>query len=340
MSAMRAIVVGTAFGGRVHVPALRAAGFEVVALVGSDPKRTKEKAATSEVPHAFTDLSEAIAKTRAVAVTIATPPATHAELALTAIVRGCHVICEKPLAMNVAEARKMLDAAEAAQVVHLVGHQFRWQPERALLARVIADGQIGMPRLATLIHYLSLVADPDSKMPAWWFDPASGGGWLGAHGSHYVDQIRAMLGEFASVSAALPVVSDRKVAADDTYVVRFTLRNGVQGVLQSTAGAWGPGTPMTRIAGTKGTVWEEGGVVRVADRDGVREIPLPSELQVPPPPAGAYVRLCEVFRDRIEGRASATTVREPTFADGVACMEALDAIRASAARGGALVSIS
>src|SRR5579864_9676250 len=77
-----ALVVGTGFGCRIHVPALRAAGFEVVGLVGSDPERTARRAEANGVPAAFTDLDDAIAKTGAVAVTIATPPHTHAPLAL------------------------------------------------------------------------------------------------------------------------------------------------------------------------------------------------------------------------------------------------------------------
>ena len=91
-------------------------------------------------------------------------------------------------------------------VIHLVGHEFRWQPDRAILARAIAAGLIGEPRLATFIMYNSLVADPQAKMPRWWFDPQVGGGWLGASGSHIVDQVRATLGDFASVSAVLPIV--------------------------------------------------------------------------------------------------------------------------------------
>jgi predicted dehydrogenase len=100
-----ALVVGTSFGCRVHVPALRAAGFDVVALVGSDEARTKQRADANGIPNAFTDLDVAITRTGAIAVTIATPPLTHASLSIAAMSRGCHVICEKPFAKDVAEAR-------------------------------------------------------------------------------------------------------------------------------------------------------------------------------------------------------------------------------------------
>lgn len=335
-----ALVVGTGFGCRIHVPALRAAGFEVVGVVGTDIERTKRRAEASGVPRTFIDLDDAITRTAAKLVTIATPPHTHGPLTLLAIARGCHVLCEKPLASDTAEARAMLQAAERAGVVHAVGHQFRWTPERAILARTIAAGLIGVPRLATLVQYMSIVASPDAKMPSWWFDPESEGGWLGASGSHLVDQVRASLGEFVSVSAALPIVSARKDVAEDSYVIRFRLANAVEGVLQQTAAAWGPGANMTSVAGTEGTVWIEGGGVKIADRNGTRDVPIPAELILPDPPQfGAFTRLCEAVRAAMEGRASMSAVPVPTFVDGVACMEVLDAIRKSAAHKGELVTL-
>lgn len=348
-----ALVVGTGFGCRIHVPALRAAGFEVVGLVGTNPERTRRRAEANGVSQIFIDLDEAITRTGAVVVTIATPPHTHAPLTLTAAARGCHILCEKPFAKTKPEARAMLEAAERAGVVHLVGHEFRWLPERAIIARAVADGLIGELRFVTLAMYNSLVADPETKMPRWWFDIDAGGGWLGASGSHIIDQVRFSFGEFASVSATLPIVSAREGVAEDSYSVRFRLTNGTEGVLQQTAGAWGPMASMTRVAGTNGTLWAEDGAVWIADRDGSRALPVPSDLELPPAPPqsddprhrfsyfefGPYVRLCEALRAAMDGDTASSAVPLPTFADGIASMEVLDAIRTSAANGGALVSI-
>lgn len=352
-AAPRAIVVGTGFGCRIQVPALRAVGFEVAALVGTNTERTARRAQTYGIPQMFTDLGEAIAATGAVAVTIATPPNTHAALTLEALSRGCHVICEKPFASDADEARTMLEAAEKAGVTHLVGNEFRWLPERAIIGRAIADGLIGEPRFLTVSQYIPFVADPEAKMPRWWFDEASGGGWLGASGSHLVDMIRSWLGDFASLSAALPTVSAREGMAEDSYVMRFRMKNGAEGVLQQTAGAWGAMTASTRVAGTRGTVWIDGGKVFLADKDGTRELPLPDDLVLPPPPEasddprkrysqfelGPYIRLCEVLRAGVDGRDHVSAARPPTFRDGIAAMEVLDAIRRSAADGGALVTL-
>jgi predicted dehydrogenase len=344
-----ALVAGTGFGCRTHVPALRAAGFEVVALVGADAERTARRAAKSGIAASYTDLDEAIAKSGAKVVSIASPPHTHAALALTAIARGCHVMCEKPFTLDIIEAKTVLAAAERAGIVHLLGHEFRWGPDRALVAQAIREGRIGTPRFVSLLSYLPLLADPAAPMPDWWFDRERGGGWLGAHGSHIVDQIRDWLGEFKTLSAALPTVSAREgsaAAAEDSYVLRFALENGVEGVLQHTAGAWGKPASFARVAGTLGTLAVNGDAVQLADRDGERTLDVPSALQLPAVEGGAanvglaaFTRLFETLRARIEGRPDPSPVAAPTFADGLRGMQVMAAIRASAAQDGARVAV-
>jgi len=351
---MPAIVVGTGFGCRIHVPALRAAGFDVVALVGTRPDKTERKAAEAGVPAWFTDLDEAITKTGAKVVTIATTPATHAKLAHVAIARGCHVLCEKPFAFDAVQGQALLDAAETAGVVHMVAHEFRWMPDRALFGRAIADGLIGTPRFLVLDQFIPFCADPETRLPRWWFDVEAGGGWLGAGGSHIIDQVRAWLGDFRSLSANLMVVSDRKDVADDSYSMRFLMENGVEGSMQQTAGAWGPMATLWRCAGSHGTLWTEQGKVMVADKAGTRELPVPDDLLLPPPPPasdpsganrlshfelGPFTRLCEALRSAIESGDAKAPVAPPTFRDGLASMKVIDAIRASAAAGGALQQV-
>ena len=348
-----AAVVGTGFGCLTHVRALRAAGFEVEALVGRDPEKTAARAERFAIPHACTSLSDALALPGVDAVTIATPPHTHAALVLEAVQAGKHVLCEKPFARDAAEARTLLAAAEKAGVVHFVGTEFRFASGQALLTRVVRGGAIGAPRLATFLLHIPLLAGPGAEVPPWWSDAAQGGGWLGAQGSHVVDQIRTTIGEFESVSASLPNVGDRGWTAEDAYLVHFRLRGGCTGLLQGVAADRGPMLFVTRVAGTHGTAWAEGDRVRVADADGTRDIPCPDDLAVAaaePPPAdllvsaydllhstgidvGPYTRLAERFLDCIEGTSGSSDPAPATFADGVATMEVLDAIRQSAREG-------
>lgn len=350
-----AIVVGTGFGTRVHVPALRAAGFEVHALVGRDAERTARRAERLGVARALVDLDEALALPGVDAVSIATPPSTHAEIAVRAADAGRHVLCEKPFAIDSTEAEAMLAAAERAGVTHLVGHEFRWAEDRATVWRLLQAGTVGHPRFATFVSYVPLVADPDAKVPPWWFDAASGGGWLGASGSHVVDQIRVWLGEFAEVSARLSITSDRAEVAEDSFTVRFRLTSGVEGVLQQTASAWGPLAGMTRIAGTTGTISVEGTDVWLSSTAGTHRVDVPEDLALPASgeqsddprhrfthlELGPYTKLCEVLRAGVEGRPLPEwpAVPIPTFVDGVACMRVLDAIRRSSADDGATVTL-
>lgn len=350
MTKIPALVVGTGFGCRVHVPALRAAGFEVVGLVGTRPDKLERKADDAGIPAFFTDLDEAIERTGAQLVTIASTPSSHAPLAMTAIARGCHVLCEKPFALNAAEGAALLEAAEKAGVVHMIAHEFRWLPERALFGHAIADGLIGEPRLLVMDQFIPFCADPEARLLGWWFDEASGGGWLGAGGSHLLDQIRAWLGEFDSVSARLLTVSDRTDVADDSYSLRFRLASGLEGSMQQSAGAWGPPATLVRCAGSKGTVWIEAGKVMLADKSGARELEVPQDLRLPSVEAPAsgraasfelapFTRLCEALHAEITGGAASTSVAIPTFADGLAGIRVMDAIRASSARGGEAVAI-
>jgi predicted dehydrogenase len=356
---LKAIVVGTGFGCRIQAPALRGAGFEVAALVGTDQGRTAERAAANGVPRAFVDLEEAIFRTGADLVAISTPPYTHAPLTLAALEAGCHVLCEKPFARDVAEARAMLAAAEKAGKVHAIGNEFRFVPERAAMARAIAEGLIGVPRAAIFAQFMGFVAAFEQDFPDWWFDPAQGGGWLGASGSHLVDFIRQLLGEFESVSASLGKVALTRGEVDDSFAVRFRLKNGLDGALQQSAGSFGPLVDMIRIAGDAGSVWLDSDGAHFADRTNERLLAIPDDLKLPPPPPlgddprqqrmdwramatveiAPYTMLCRSLRAAILGEPAPSPVPLASFADGVANMQVLDAIRLSAARGGDVVKV-
>ncbi|MGH9016832.1 MAG: Gfo/Idh/MocA family protein, partial [Acidimicrobiales bacterium] len=293
------------------------------------------------------------------AVSIATPPHTHAALALEALAAGRHVLCEKPLAADAAEARSMWEAAERAGLVHLVGAEFRWATGQRLAARAVADGVIGQPRMATFLLHIPLLAGPGAQVPEWWSDGAQGGGWLGAHATHLIDQVRTTLGDIEAVSAGLVSVADRSEAAtawsaEDAYTVHFRTTTGVDGVLQSSSSSWGPMLIHSRIAGTRGTLWINGDTVHVADGEGERTLGIPDTMArgpAVPPPAdlmvtaydllhatgidrGPYTALADAFRRRILGLEVPDDPPLPTFADGTAAMAVLDAARRSAAGAG------
>jgi predicted dehydrogenase len=355
------VVVGTGFGCLTHVRCLRSAGFDVVALVGRDMAKTKERAARFDVANACTSLDEALALPGVDAVTVATPPHTHAASVRAAIAAGKHVVCEKPFARDADEAMSLHDAARAEGVVAFVGTEFRFSPGQALATRVVRDGAVGTPRLASFLLHIPLMASEHDEAPGWWSDASQGGGWLGAQASHVVDHVTTMLGPIDGVSAALPRIVDRPGwTAEDGYSVRFRTVTGVDGMLQSTAADRGPFLVDNRVVGSDATMTQMGDTVTVHTAEGAQPLDVPPDLAVlppVPPPAdllvtaydrlhstgldvGPYTRLFERFRAAIDGADVARMDPAPaTFDDGVETMRVLDAIRASARDGGAWVPV-
>jgi predicted dehydrogenase len=348
------VVVGSGHGCRVHVPAARNAGLEVVGVVGRDREKTAKRASRVGVDRVFGSLGEALTLPGADAVIISTPPQTHAALAEEAIAAGRHVLVEKPFTVEAEEARQLHAHAQQAGVVALVGHEFRFTADRMTLRHAIASGAIGTPRLATFVGHNAFAAPLDLRMPSWWFDPAQGGGWLGASVSHIIDAIRWWLGEFEAVSAELPMVSDRDpgTQAEDSVAARFRMVSGCEGVLQQSAAVWGSTLNLFRVAGPRGTADIVEGTVRLSDANGQRLLdpvaPPPtveigegsdprnpfSHIEIP-----ATTTQAAILRDLIVGTPIDETLQPATFADGVACMEVIDGIRVSAADGGRLVSL-
>lgn len=349
---LRTAVVGTSFGARIHVPAFRSAGFEVVALVGQDPARTARRAERLGIDHACTSLAEALDIGIDV-VSIAGPPATHAPLAIQAIEAGCHVLCEKPFTLDASQAEQLVGAAGAAGVVGCLGHEFRWSPEQALIGWAIESGLVGTPRLVLGASFISMLRS--FSMPDWWFDPASGGGWLGASGSHRIDALRQWCGEVKAVSAGLPTVSDPPLSVDDSFDIRCVMRNGVDVSLMQSASAIGPAFSANRIVGTAGTLWSEPDGVHVADADSPdgRVLDPPAFLGLPDVEALAvgaladmtrmelppYIMVTRAFRRTIEGKSALPGPRPATFEDGLACMQVVDAVRQSASTGGSWITL-
>lgn len=344
-----AAVVGTGFGLLTHVRALRAAGIRVEALVGRDPAKTAQRAERAEIRGAFTNLDEAMKVPGVDLVTIATPPHTHADIAVRACEAGKHVMCEKPFAANTGEAERMLDAATKAGIVHVLGAEFRFAAGQALATRAIREGAIGTPRLATFLLMHPGLADPASEVPSWWGDAGEGGGWLGAYASHVIDQMRTMLGEWSGLSASLDRVTERDWTADDSFTIHFKTEGGCTGVLQSSSATHGPMVMLSRVSGTKGTLTLSGDTVSIADGTGARDLEMPPELAnaAPNPPEAdllktaydmlhsmgidldPFTKLFTVMREQIQGRSTDGLPSVATFADGVALQRITDAIRRS-----------
>ena len=160
-----AVVFGTNFGVNTHVAALRNAGFDVKALVGRDPEKTKTRAEWANIPLALTSLEEALAVPGVDLVAISTPPHTHAEISLAAFKAGKHVVCEKPFSRDITEAQEMLEAARAAYVTGRGTFQPVIDAERSLrtleLERLRAEADLHTAE-ADLLRAIGAVPGVDS----------------------------------------------------------------------------------------------------------------------------------------------------------------------------------
>jgi len=305
MGTVRVGLIGTGFGASVVAPGVRClAGAELVAITSGRLERARAIANEYGVAHAFDDYRAMLREVKPDLVAITAPPYLHHDMTMEAFQAGAHVLCEKPLAMNTAEARAMLAAAERLERVHAVDHEFRFIPARVALTRLLADGEIGEPFLIRISQFRgrgSLVRD------GWWQDRALGGGLLQAVGSHYLDAVRLWAGPFAAVQADLRNVAMPGATSDDTVSANFRLQNGVTGSIALSQAVPG-GPPRIEIYGTRGALIVEGTILYRAVEGGQEELPLENDDRgrLEDARLGPFVELAQRVVDRINGQDSGT----------------------------------
>lgn len=344
---IRAAVIGSGFAREAYLPALKTIpDVELVAVAST--VNARETAAAFGIPHAYEDWRLMLERHTLDLVGIATPPALHAPMTLAALEAGAHVVCEKPMAMNSDEARQMLEKAQALGRVHLVGHELRFNPNRRKIARLIAEGAIGTVRHLNIVNITTAWGDPASR-PAgdWWSNAAMGGGRLGANGSHQIDLLRFWLGEIGAISGQLfTMVPDRvdkttgarwTATADDVVSFSAELRSGAFATVFLSGVARHPIGNHVQIFGSEGTILLSDGeerlkVARVGEdyQDLSEDDPnatLPGigkgiwNVSV----VGLMQEVTAAIREGRPTRAGAT------FADGLKCQQAMDAVRRSSA---------
>ncbi|MEA2240303.1 MAG: hypothetical protein QOC81_5027 [Thermoanaerobaculia bacterium] len=343
-------IIGTGWGARVQVPAFREAGLEVVSIAGQNPDRTRRIAAELHLD-AFDDW-RALAASNVDLVTIVTPPSQHLTMTTAALDAGKHVLCEKPTALNIAEAEQLVAAARNhPDQLTLIDHELRFLPSfRGARERI---GELGGIRYAE-VRYASPGRGDRSRGWNWWSDAKQGGGIWGAVGSHFVDALRFLGMEIEAVQATLQTIIDerpfengkRKVTSDDFAAVNLRLAGGAIAAMTFSAIASGPDEPTTL------TIHGEDGAMRLIGEElltAMRGEPFTLAAGDDLAPrrgnsaGGAFgsgtfllglalrATLDDGNREALEGAA--------TFADGLVQQRVLDAARESSANGGAWVTI-
>jgi predicted dehydrogenase len=365
-------MVGYAFMGRAHSQAWRnvASFFELplsprmAAICGRDQAAVAAAATRLGWPAWETDWKRLVQRDDVDLVDVCTPGSSHAEISIAALEAGRHVLCEKPLANTVEEARAMAAAAERAAtggVRAMVGFNFRRVPAVALARELVAAGRLGPIRHVRAAYLASHALDPE--LPLAWRHQASeaGSGALGDLGAHAVDLAQHLAGDrIAGVSALTETfVRERPlpggggargpVTVDDAALFIARFGGGALGSFEATRLAAGHTEGLAvELNGELGSVvWELGALneLRLFDAteepatQGFRRIQV---TRAGHPYAGAWWpdghsigyehTFTHEVRDLLQAIADGRDP-EPTFADGLQVQEVLDAVQRSAASG-------
>ena len=270
-------VAGGGYGAKVALPVLcDLEEFEPVAVWSRRAERASELAAEHGLELGTDDVDELLSHPGLEAVHVATPVATHAEIAIAAARRGLHVLCEKPLAVDLAQAREVTAAIEQAGVACVVNYGRRFQQARERLLQRIAE-VAGVPRMVSISLVFDDHAEPGSRPFTWVQDAALGGGRLQGYGVHDLDLLIEAFGEVEAVAAATEVgVGEREtpdgetraVTAEDAYVILVRFRGGGLGQISLTATARHKRGDVVEVYGAEGTVRLDAGKTLHAGRAG------------------------------------------------------------------------
>lgn len=323
---------------------------EVVALCDSSPAVLERAKLQTGISAAFLDYQDALKHPAVDAVVIATPNFTHAPITLAAVKAGKHVLCEKPIAMNLAEAKEMLAAAEAAKVVHMTAFTYRFVPGMRYMAHLIKSGAIGQP-----YHFRAQrFQDWGDRNLAWrQVKKLAASGELGDMLSHRIDFAHMLIGPIQRLVARLkifvPVRGGQPSDLDDWVSMIGDFKNGTTGVWESSKLATGRGEggrspDVCEVNGSEATLVYQLGkpnevLIGKKGAKGIETVAVPEEfLKVPGSPRDVHsgdpviaFRWDQDFEfiDAISNHRQAT----PSLADGVKCQVVMQAAMESDEKG-------
>lgn len=306
-----------------HIEGYRLAGARVVALADVSDAALAAQQEKWQVPRTYAAFQELLEDPEVDMLSICAPTIVHHPATLAAAAAGKHVLCEKPVSLNLELAREMIDACDAAGVVLFVGHQLRSHGAAARAKSLIASGELGE------ITYIRLRQAHDwggGPVRASFRTKASaGGGTLLDNGCHLADLARFLAGDIAEVYCRL---ANRKfeVEVEDTAQVSLRFASGALGSIEV---AW------------TATGWEEGfwiygteGALEYTNRDGAYE--LRHRLRVSPHTTWGEPDLfrysfggAKPHHRHVQAFVEAVRGREPVLCSGSDGMEAVRLILAA-----------
>lgn len=259
---LRVGVVGCGVISRNHIEGFQAVdGVTVTVVADVDPAKAQAQAEAFGIAQHVGSVDELLASGVDI-VTVCTPHPTHEAVVVAAAAAGAHVLCEKPIAIDPASARRMVEACDTAGVKLGVLFQRRFWPASQRLKAAIDNGEIGTPVLGHTSVQLYRRPEYYSK-DAWrgtWDN--DGGGVLMTQAVHYIDLLQWFMGSVVSVQAQVGTYKHGdNIEVEDTAIAVLQFENGGMATLNATT-AVGPGLGVEiRVMGSSGSTI------------GVREIP-------------------------------------------------------------------
>jgi len=344
-------IVGAGFARTTQIPGFRNCnGARVVAITSRHREHAESVATEFGIEHVANDWKDLVARDDVDLVSVVTPPATHMEITLAALERGKAVLCEKPMAMNAAEARRMTDRAREADVLALIDHELRFLSNRRKMRAMLRGGAIGTVRHCNYVFRSDYRGVLDRPWD-WWSDVTMGGGTLGAIGSHAVDSFRWLLGtEVSEVCGLLSThVAERpdktsgtmrRVTTDDDAKLMFrfadsALTKNATGAVALSVVESGKLQNQLEVYGSSGALMvEETGELwhSPAGSGAWRAVEVDQDVIAPGMREGSWSRGFTAFSSAIVAALSAgrkSVEGAASFEDGYRVQLVLDAVRAS-----------
>ncbi len=328
-----------------HLPALRAIGGRAASVFDPSREAAQSAAAEFDIPHLASTAEEAIYNEAVEAVLIASPNVFHREQAELAFAAGRHVLCEKPIALSMADALAMERCAKQAGRVLQLGFHHRFSSEHLCVKRLIDLGLLGDVRA-----YSGTISEPLEVIPGgprnYRFDTKQGGGLtLIDVGQHRIDQILDLLGDVAAVSCEMASVLENH-NNDDNVVLSVRMESGALGSLGWHRFSRAFTSPLM-LYGTKGTLgcsafitapFQSAPVSIYLEKDPADS--LPSDMLSWTRPARWWGDLesgwvdiwpprTDTFQDQFRDFFEAIASRKPPRADGTDGYKALEIVQAA-----------
>ena len=235
-SGLRVAILGSGFIAAYHARAVaELPGADVVAAANWRPESLAKLAEKFAIPRTTTDWRELVGDPGIDAVVVATPNSLHAGQAIAFLDAGQHVMVEKPMAMDVAEADAMVAAAERSSASLMVAHCWRFHPAVVALRKRIAAGELG-----EVVKTRGYGVHAKWGPAGWFVDPAlAGGGALADMGVHAIDTVRFLLGDPLPTRVCAAVGTRYgSYDVDDDAILLIGWSQGTHSIVES--GWWQP----------------------------------------------------------------------------------------------------